>query len=203
MALEIAVNAVVTRIDENFDVCVLVVKRALADSAMVARPLARSEIVLCASPGYLERRGRPVHPAELERHELVVPHDLRREVQFRRGFVKGGLSAAETATIALPTAAVESNDMELSYLVVMAGMGISGLPSFVVADALRAGRLERILADWHVSSLRIYAAVPARRHLPARTRAFIEFLCSRFGGRDADPWLVPDADVPPVHSALH
>ena len=109
--------------------------------------------------------------------------------------------AAESVTVTLPSAAFDSNDTELNYLAVMAGMGIAGLPSFVVADALRAGRLERVLADWHVLHLRVYAAVPARRHLPARTRAFIDFLCARFGGRDVDPWLAGEA--PAWGAALH
>ena len=68
-------------------------------------------------------------------------------------------------------------------------MGVAGLPSFVVADALMENALERLLPDWRIFTLTIYAGVPTRKHLPARTRAFIEFLVETFGAGERDIWL--------------
>ena len=68
-------------------------------------------------------------------------------------------------------------------------MGVAGLPTFMVADALRDGRLVRVLPDWHGGSLQLYAAMPTRKHVPARTRAFMDFLVETFGGNQDDPWL--------------
>jgi DNA-binding transcriptional LysR family regulator len=59
-------------------------------------------------------------------------------------------------------------------------------------EALRTRRLERVLPDWVGTSLTLYAAVPTRKHLPARSRAFVDFLLQCFGGAEHDPWL----DVP-------
>jgi DNA-binding transcriptional LysR family regulator len=199
--LELTVNAVVTMLDEHFDVCVLLVDRDLPDTNMVARQLACSEIVSCASPVYLDRCGRPTRPSDLEGHDVVVPINLRREVRFCRVASDGAQLGGESVTIRLQPAAFASNDIELNYLATLGGLGIAGLPSFVVADALRAGRLERVLADWQVQRLRVFAAVPTRRHLPARTRVFIEFLCDSFGGADADPWI--DQTAVPARAARH
>lgn len=55
--------------------------------------------------------------------------------------------------------------------------------------ALRDGRLERVLPGWVGTSLALYATVPTRKHLPARSRALIDFLVDAFGGEDRDPWL--------------
>jgi len=68
----------------------------------------------------------------------------------------------------------------------------NGLPSFVVEEALRDGRLERVLPQWRGASLTLYAAMPTRKHVPARTRAFVDFLVSTFGGADSDPWMPAD-----------
>lgn len=195
VTLELSVDTVVTTLDEHFDVCLLLVEGDLPDSNTVARQLARTEIVVCASPVYLDRRGWPMRPSDLEWHDLVMPHKLRRAVHFQRVAQDGAPLAVETVEISLSSAAFVSTDTELNYLAAMERMGIAALPSFVVADALRAGRLVRVLADWRMKALRIYAAVPTRRHLAARTRVFIDFLCDRFGGADADPWIDP---APPV-----
>ena len=71
----------------------------------------------------------------------------------------------------------------------LAGMGIVGLPSFVAADALRDGSLVRVLPGWYVATHTLYAAMPTRKYLPARTRALLDFLLLKLGGEAKDPWL--------------
>jgi DNA-binding transcriptional LysR family regulator len=46
-----------------------------------------------------------------------------------------------------------------------------------------------VLPGWCGATLTLYAALPTRKHLPARTRAFVDFLVTSFGGGDADPWI--------------
>ena len=50
--------------------------------------------------------------------------------------------------------------------------------------------LERVLPRWHLFVTTIYAGLPTRKHVPARTRAFVDFLVQVFGGEDRDPWLL-------------
>ena len=59
----------------------------------------------------------------------------------------------------------------------------------MVEDALLEHALERVLPEWRVLTLRLYAAMPTRKYVPARTRAFIDFLVQTFGGGEHDPWL--------------
>ena len=49
--------------------------------------------------------------------------------------------------------------------------------------------LERVLPEWRLFSFTLWAAMPTRKHMPARTRAFVDFLLAVFGGADRDPWL--------------
>jgi DNA-binding transcriptional LysR family regulator len=76
------------------------------------------------------------------------------------------------------------------YAAALAGLGITGLPSFVAEDALLENALERVLPQWHLLTTTLYAAMPSRKHVPARTRAFVDFLVKTFGGEDRDPWLI-------------
>lgn len=75
------------------------------------------------------------------------------------------------------------------YAAALNGLGIAGLPSFVIEDALLEHALERVLPAWPLFDIGLWAGMPSRHHLPARTRAFLNFLLEIFGGDDRDPWL--------------
>ena len=75
------------------------------------------------------------------------------------------------------------------YAAALAGLGIAGLPSYVIEDALLEHALERVLPEWRLFDVTLWAGMPSRRYLPARTRAFLDFLLQIFGGEDQDPWL--------------
>lgn len=94
-----------------------------------------------------------------------------------------------TSRIPTPAPALATTHLDIMFAATVAGLGIAGLPSFVIADALRDGRLERVLPDWRGLSLTLYAAIPTRKYVPARTRVFVDFLVQTFGGGEDDPWL--------------
>lgn len=114
---------------------------------------------------------------------------LRRELSLFRAPTPPHAEVGTAVTIPAPAAALSTSHLDLVLAAAIAGLGIAGLPSFVLEAPLRDGRLERVLPEWRGSTLTLYAAVPSRRHLPARTRAFVDFLIATFGGRDVDPWL--------------
>lgn len=95
------------------------------------------------------------------------------------------------ASVSLPTppAALMTNHIDTILAAAVAGLGIAGLPSFAVGDAIRNGVLERVLPAWRGITLTLYVAMPTRKHVPARTRAFADFLVQTFGGKEVDPWL--------------
>ena len=187
VSLELSVPGPVETVDENYDVTILMETRPL-DGGFVARRLARSEVVACAAPEYLDLHGRPQHPRDLVDHEAMVPSFVR-ELTFQTRSTTPG-APAESFSFDRPRAGLRTSHTDTLYAAALAGMGITGLPSFVAEEALLENALERVLPCWHLLSTTIYAAMPTRKHVPARTRAFIDFLVETFGGEDRDPWLL-------------
>ncbi|MDT7833866.1 LysR family transcriptional regulator [Aquabacterium sp. OR-4] len=179
----------VETMDEGFDLTLLSSRLPLQGD-FVARRLARTEVILCAAPEYLARHGRPDHPDDLARHDTLLPpiSDLQRGITFQRPRADGsGLESATTVPPRRPLLTTHHTDT--MYAGALHGLGVAGLPSFVIEDALLEGALERVLPAWRLFSLTLWAALPTRKHLPARTRVFLDFLLQAFGGEDRDPWL--------------
>jgi len=189
VTLELSVPGVVETVDENFDVTILTEGRRPLDGSFVARRLARSEVIACASPEYLDQRGRPQHPRDLATHDSMVPSFLR-EVIWHRGLGGEDEAQSESFTLVPTRSALSTVHTDTMYAAALAGLGITGLPSFVAEDALLENALERVLPQWHLLTTTLYAAMPSRKHVPARTRAFVDFLVKTFGGEDRDPWLI-------------
>jgi DNA-binding transcriptional LysR family regulator len=189
VTIELVAPGPVETVDESFDVSLLSVARRPLDGDFVARRLARSEVIACASPSYLDLRGRPQHPKDLAQHDAMLPTFLR-EVNFVRGAFGDDEPAGDTVLLAPPRPVLGTTHIDMLYAAALHGLGIAGLPSFVAEDALREGALERVLPEWRLFDATLYAAMPTRKHVPARTRAFVDFLVQVFGGEDRDPWLI-------------
>ncbi|WP_374675503.1 LysR family transcriptional regulator [Ideonella sp.] len=191
VSVEIVASGPVETVDDSFDLSVMVLRKPL-DGNFVARRLARTEVITCASPEYLDRRGRPQHPRELLEHDVLIPpiSDLQRAMTFYRGAVgENGEGAFETHHAVPHRGVLSTIHTDTNYAAALAGLGIAGLPSFVVADALIEHALERVLPEWRLFSSTLWVGMPTRQHVPARTRAMLDFLVEIFGGEDRDPWL--------------
>ncbi|WAC74406.1 LysR family transcriptional regulator [Roseateles sp. SL47] len=188
VSLELAVPGPVSALDESFDLTVIST-RAELQGDFIARRLARTEVILCAAPEYLARHGRPEHPSELKQHALMLPpiHEMSRGVTFERCGLDGQPLESYFTMPSRPVVATASTDTK--YACALHGLGIAGLPSFVAGDALVEHALERVLPQWRLYSFTLWAAMPSRKFMPARTRAFMDFLLEIFGGKDEDPWL--------------
>ncbi len=189
VGFELSSPGPVHTVDDNFDLSILLVEGPL-EGEFVARLLARTAWIACASPAYLARKGRPANPEALNQHQVITPPGLR-EVDLR---------SADGARVVLPVrrTVLTTHHIDTQYAAALAGLGIAGLPSFLVHHALKAGTLERVLPDWRLLTGTVYAAMPTRKHVPARTRAFLDFLVERLGGEDRDPWLASRERLPPV-----
>ena len=121
----------------------------------------------------------------------MIPTFLR-ELNFQQGGWGDDEPGGDAVRLTARRPALSTTHVDTMYAAALAGLGITGLPSFVVEDALYEHALERVLPEWHLSTATIYAAMPTRKHVPARTRAFIDFLVGTFDGRGGtiDPWLV-------------
>ena len=187
VTLEITSPGPVETVDDNYDLTIFLT-REVPDGDFIARRLARSEFIMCASPEYLDQRGRPQHPRDLKQHDALLPPTaaLARGLTLQRG----DGSEEITLPIVPSRAALSTTHMDTNYAAALHGLGVAGLPSFMVEDALLEQALERVMPQWRLFGTTLWAGMPSRKYVPARTRAFLDFLLEIFGGEDKDPWLV-------------
>lgn len=144
---------------------------ALADSTLVARRIDWQDLVLCASPAYLQAHGTPRRPEELAGHAAIVfrmPGSGRhRPWQLRRG-----RRAVETH----PPHRVQVNDGEGLVASAVLGLGICQVPDVLVGDELARGALVEVLPDCRPEPMPISAVVPSGRLLPPRVRVALDAL---------------------------
>lgn len=157
----------------------------------VVRLFALSQCIICATPAYLARRGPLKEPEDLLQHDGLLPDvaAVRRELTLFPAEYDTDLEIRKILWLNLQSPTLSTSQLEVLYVAALAGMGVTGLPTFMVADAIRDGRLQRVLPAWHGGALQLYAAMPTRKNVPARTRAFVDFLVETFGGKQEDPWL--------------
>ena len=143
----------------------------MQDSSLVARKISSSPMYFVASPSYLESRGTPLTPDDLEYHQGLLYKSSLNQVHWQ------STKANQIQRYKIQSKVVSNNGMALLEMT-KAGLGISNSPSFFVKDALASGELVEILSEYKQKPLDIYVVYPNRRHLPAKVRAFIEFLAS-------------------------
>ncbi|MDT8388432.1 MAG: LysR family transcriptional regulator [Thiogranum sp.] len=148
----------------------------LKDSGLVARKIGDSPRLLCASPDYIERRGKPEKPEQLSEHDSIIFTLL--PTPYRWCFVK---NRKEKRIQVKGQVKTNNADAVRSFLVNGAGMAI--LSDFLVADDIKAGRLVQLLPDYDCGSAGIYAVFMDRRYQQLKVRLFIDFVNQELGTR--------------------
>ncbi len=152
----------------------------LANSSMVAYPIAPNTRILCASPEYLARHAPPQRPEELSGHQCLVLRENEEDVSLWR-FRKGRTDAAVRIAPAM-----SSNDGDVTRQWALKGMGIITRSEWDVAEHLASGRLVRLLDGWRLPDADIVALIPQRHGVSARVKLFLAFLQARF--QPVPPW---------------
>jgi DNA-binding transcriptional LysR family regulator len=142
--------------------------------SVVARRLASTSGVLCASPAYVARRGMPRAPEDLHAHDTLLYTYGADAGEWRMD------GPAGPTRIAISPRFRSNNGLALRA-VALAGGGVLRTPAFVVGEDLAAGRLLRVLPDWNLPKSGIHAVFPDRAFVPIKVRVFVEFLQARFG----------------------
>lgn len=161
-------------VGEGFDVS-LRLRAELDDSRLVARRLASLQQVLCAAPSYLQQHPAPAAVDDLQAHSVLA---------YSLSDSPGSwplLGPDGQVTITLPARVTANNSLMLRDLLV-AGMGIGALPSFLAAPALARGELQQVLPDHQYPPRFVHAVYPTARHLQPKVRAFIDFLHAELPG---------------------
>lgn len=144
-------------------------------STLVCRRLYSPRILTVAAPSYLEQRGRPKSPKDLldDGHECIQAIDPATgrpfEWEFWRGNEKVKVAVSGNLTV---------TDAGTKIGACVAGYGIAQVIDLGIAAHLRAGTLEPVLTDWSDETFPLYVYYPSRNHVPAKVRAFIDFVAS-------------------------
>jgi DNA-binding transcriptional LysR family regulator len=169
-------------VDEAFDLAVRI--GAPGSHSLVARRIGWTQLVCCAAPGYLERRGVPQSPDELSSHDCLAYTYVATPSVW-----SFELPGGERRSIKVPIRH-RANSGRMLVALAVAGLGVTMEPDFIVAPEVRSGALVRVLPQFAAPRSPIAAVYPSRRHLSAKVRTFVEFLATRFAAGGGE-WSLP------------
>lgn len=140
---------------------------ALPDSSAVARKLATGGRSVFATPGYLARAGTPHTPADIAGHETIIYSQVSNIWSFSRE----GTVASVTVRGRVRVSAAEG-----LRAAVLADMGLTIVSDWMFAPELTSGAVERVLTDWALPPIDLWAVFPAGRMASAKARQFASFV---------------------------
>lgn len=159
------------------------------DESLAARRLGALPVITCAAPVYLRRHGTPRSPHELAGHHFVNYFSSRSGRVFEVDFARGD----EDLSFHAPHR-VAANDAETWIALALAGLGLLQVPAGPhVRRLVREGKLKRVLKDWAAPPLPMAVLYPPTRSLPARVRAFIDWVVVLYAAevKDAETFVRP------------
>ncbi|MCA7949491.1 LysR family transcriptional regulator [Burkholderia seminalis] len=148
-------------------------------STLVCRRLYSPRVLTVAAPSYLEQRGRPKSPQALvdDDHECILAIDPATGRPFDWEFWRDN----EKVKVAV-NGNLTVTDAGTKIGACVAGFGIAQLIDLGIDAHLRAGTLVPILTDWCDETFPLYVYYPSRNHVPAKVRAFIDFVVGMMPG---------------------
>ncbi len=159
--------------NERFDLAIRIADMKSAD--LIAARLARNHRVVCGSPTYFKRSGKPKVLADLSKHNCLV-------TATEDGIADTWSFQDKGKAIVMKVAGnLQCNDGEVLTRWAIAGEGLAWRSAWEVSEEVKRGRLVTVLDEFAVPGNNIYAVYPERRLLPAKVKFFIEFLRKTFG----------------------
>lgn len=152
----------------------------LKDSALLARALCTVRLLLVGAPAYLDARGRPTHPAELMRHDVLAYTGGARKGVWRFSHPLFGEESVS------PPARLWADNADMFNPLLLAGQGLALQPEFLVWRELRDGLLEVAMPDWSARSLGLHLVMPPNALRPHRVQLLIDYLAKAL---TSPPWL--------------
>ena len=164
-------------IEEGFDLSIRPVSvghlSVISDSSLIVRRLAEVQLVVCGSPEYLAKRGRPEHPSDLVRHSCLHLYDVPWGNQWHFTGPEGPIPVEISGSL-------EANNSNILRPAAVLGQGLIYVTTYLVADELRSGALVPLLTEFLPDKVSIAALYPEREHLPAKVRSFIDLAAKNF-----------------------
>jgi len=202
---EVSVHATETSrmvdlIEEGFDLSVRPVSvghlSIIADSSLIVRHLAEVRLVVCGSPEYLAKRGRPEHPSDLVRHSCLHYYDVPWGKQWHFTGPDGPIPVRISGSL-------EANNSKILRPAAVLGQGLIYGTTYLVADELRSGALVPLLTEFLPDKVSIAALYPHREHLPAKVRSFIDLVARNFHEAHWDACITDSLRTPALTALSH
>lgn len=171
-------NRTLDMVDEGIDVYLRITNTI--DASLIARPLAVTHMGVWGAPSYLRKHGRPRKPSDLAHHHFAVFEEppLLDEWTFER-------NGRRTKVRLKPKLLTNSGDTLVAAA--SAGVGLALIPS-VGLPPNHEKHLKPLLLDWSVGERGVYAVYPHHRFVPAKVRAFVDYVRGVLGQPNHDPW---------------
>ncbi|WP_377811081.1 LysR substrate-binding domain-containing protein [Azospirillum sp. A29] len=167
-------DRVIDLVSEGIDVALRM--GTLSDSTAVARRIASGGRSVVATPAYLARAGVPRTPADLADHDAVVYSQLSNGWAFRQG----GTEASVMVRGRLRVSAAEG-----IRAAVLADLGLAVASDWMFGPELADGSVRRVLEDWTLPPIDLWAVFPTGRLASTKARAFVEFVAGIVNGEGA------------------
>jgi LysR family transcriptional regulator for bpeEF and oprC len=127
--------------------------------------------MICASPSYLDKNGKPEHPEQLKQHRCLKFRNARTGRLYPWFFNEKG-----EVLQYLFNSAVEINDGDAIVNSAISGLGVGQMPGYLSKDGIANGQLIEVLSEFRPENVSFYAVYLDRRLLSPRIRVFIDFL---------------------------
>jgi len=164
------VDRVVNMLEEGVDVAIRIAE--LPDSSYRVLRVGSVRRVLCASPDYLAEHGIPQTPDDLPQHRIILARGLNPNNEMR--FVRNN----QPLTVKLqPMLSVSDNDSAASAAI--AGLGITRLLSYQIAEPLQTGKLKIVLGEFESPPVPVHILHREGRHSSAKIRSFVDLMAER------------------------
>jgi DNA-binding transcriptional LysR family regulator len=147
----------------------------LADSTAVARKIATGPRCVVATPGYLARAGMPQKPADLAHHHALVYSQLGDTWVFRQDKIE------ESVTV---RGRLRLSAAEGVRAGVLADMGLAVTTEWMFAPELATGGVLRVLPEWTLPTIDLWAVFPSGRLVSAKAKVFADFIANIIAGRE-------------------
>jgi DNA-binding transcriptional LysR family regulator len=164
------VDRVVNLIDEHIDVALRIGE--LPDSNLIAVRVGSIRRVVSASPGYLSARGRPLRPSDLRKHDCIAFEGLESSTAWRFREGRRDIEVAIRPRLVVNTA-------EAAIDAAIAGLGLTRVLSYQIADAKRSKALSIVLEKFEPEPVPVSLVFGGHGLLPLKTRAFIDLATRR------------------------
>ncbi|MDA7422017.1 LysR family transcriptional regulator [Tritonibacter multivorans] len=169
--------------EEGFDLAIRI--GALRETNMIARRLAQTQLWCVAHTDYLSQYGTPDTIEALCHHRCIRDSNSRSTTAWP--FLVDGHSSR------IPVdGPFMVNSAQVVRNLALAAQGIGLCPDYVVAEDVQAGRLQRLFPQAETLTLDIHAVFLENRHLPARVRAFVDFVARRLKQQESFARLQDD-----------